>query len=139
MADDPTAILAAIRDRAGVFAKLGPPRPALGFGSEVYNAAIASAEDAPSLLAAIEAVLKLHQPGPVTIIGTLCKRHSNHRYFSITSTEAEDVRACQDCEAMVYRSCSGCGHPAPVDMCPVREAIRAALARTGLSEDEGHG
>ena len=76
MADDLTAILAAIRDRAGVFAKFGPPRPALGFGSEVYNAAIASAEDASSLVAAVEAVLKaadsararqqVYLPGSVT-------------------------------------------------------------------------
>lgn len=131
MADDPTAYLAGIKDRA----KAAADFPLAEFAGLINHDTktvggwiAASALDVPALVAAVEAVLKLHQPGPVTIIGTLCKRHANHRYFSITSTEAEDVRACQDCEAMVYRSCSGCGHPAPVDMCPVREAIRAALS-----------
>ena len=89
----------------------------------------------PRLLKAVDDVLKPHQPGPVTIFGSLCKRHENHRYFSITATEADDVRACPDCEATAYASCSGCGHPVPVDSCPVRAAIGAALTGKEGTED----
>jgi predicted RNA-binding Zn ribbon-like protein len=53
MPDDLASTLAGIRDRAGVFAKVGPPRP-----SASANAAFASAADVPPLLAAIEAALK---------------------------------------------------------------------------------
>ena len=81
----------------------------------------------PRLVAALEAVLKLHQPGRVMILGALCKRHESHRHFSITSTEADSVRACQDCTATVYRSCTGCGPQVSVDACPNRAAITAAL------------
>lgn len=56
---DLSATLAPIKERAGVLAKLGPPRPAQGFGSETCNAAIASAGDVPGLVAFAEAVLKL--------------------------------------------------------------------------------
>jgi hypothetical protein len=82
----------------------------------------------PRLLAAVEAALKLHGPGCVTILGALCKRHENHRFFSITATEADDVRACRDCEATVYTSCAGCGTGASVEACPTRAAITTALA-----------
>lgn len=51
---DPSAALEAIRDRAGVVAKLGPPRP----GGDLINAAHRSAADVPRLLAAVEAVLE---------------------------------------------------------------------------------
>ena len=51
----PSATLEAIRDRAGVVAKLGPPRP----GGDLINAAHRSAADVPSLVAALEAALKL--------------------------------------------------------------------------------
>jgi hypothetical protein len=83
----------------------------------------------PRLLAALDAVLKLHQPGRVTILGALCKRHENHRHFSITRTEADDVRACPDCVARVYISCAGCGPQVSVDACPVRAAITAELTK----------
>lgn len=88
-------------------------------------------EDIPRLVAAIEAALKPHQPGRVTIYGNLCKLHENHRHFSITRTEADDVRACPDCAATVYPSCTGCGPHVSADACPVREAITTALAGTG--------
>ena len=83
---------------------------------------------APRLLAAVEAVLKPHQSGPVTILGSLCKRHENHRFFSVTRTEADAVRACPDCPATVWTSCAGCGPQVSADACLVREAITAALA-----------
>lgn len=86
-----------------------------------------SARDVPRLLAAVEAVLKDHQTGRVTVLGSLCERHENHRYFSITATEATDVRACPDCTATVYDSCTGCGPQVPVDRCPPRNAITCAL------------
>jgi len=88
----------------------------------------------PRLLVAVERVLELHQPGRVKVFGYTCKRHENHRFFSITRTEADDVRACRDCTATVYSSCTGCGPQVSVDACPVREAITAAL--TGDSESE---
>ena len=127
---DPAAILAGIKERAKAaadfplaeFAKL------IDHDTKTVGGWIsASALDVPPLVAALEAVLKLHQPGPITIFGSLCKRHENHRHFSIDAREAADVRACQDCEAAVYNSCNGCGHPVPVDECLVREAITAAL------------
>lgn len=72
---------------------------------------------------AVEAVLAQHQPGRVAILGALCSRHKDHRYFSITSTEAADVAACPDCAPHVYVSCEGCGPQKPLDSCPVRSAI----------------
>ena len=81
----------------------------------------------PRLLAAVFDLLKQHRPGPVTILGSLCERHANHRYFSIDACEAVDVQACTDCEATVYRSCTGCGHPVPVDSCPIRKTITREL------------
>ena len=54
---DPASALQAIRDRAGIVAKLGPPRP----GGDLINAAHRSAADVPRLLAAVEAALELHQ------------------------------------------------------------------------------
>ena len=78
MTDDLAATLAGIRERAGVFVKLGPPRPV---ASAVANAAYASAADVPPLLAALEAVLERHveaviedMPGPFHY----CKTCSGH-------------------------------------------------------------
>ena len=107
-------------------------------GRDEENAAfIVTARTAmPRLLAAVERVLELHQPGRVKVFGYTCKRHENHRFFSITRTEADDVRACRDCTATVYSSCTGCGPQVSVDACPVREAVTTAL--TGDSETGDH-
>lgn len=67
------------------------------------------AQHIPALLAAVEAALAQHQPGRVAVLGALCPRHKDHRYFSITSVEAAGVTACPDCTATVYDSCPGCG------------------------------
>jgi hypothetical protein len=83
----------------------------------------------PVLLAAVEAVLALHQPGPFVLLGALCKDHAVCRDFSITSNEADRVRACPDCSATVRVSCT-CGYP-DIERCPHREAITAKL----LSEE----
>ena len=94
----------------------------------VFNAAQDRlAERTPALLAAVEAVLAHHQPGRVLITGALCPRHENHRRFSITGTEAASVRDCPDCAAAVWTSCAGCGPQMPLDSCPARTAISAAL------------
>jgi hypothetical protein len=85
--------------------------------------------DGRALLAAIGVALEPHQPGARTVLGALCKRHENHRYFSVTSTEADDVRACPDCTAAVWTSCAGCGGGVPADECPVREAITRELTK----------
>lgn len=53
---DPSAAIQSIRDRAGIVAKLGPPRP----GGDLINAAHRSAADVPALLKAVEAALKRH-------------------------------------------------------------------------------
>jgi hypothetical protein len=95
----------------------------------------ALARHSRTLLAAVEAALKLHQPGCVTILGALCKRHRSHRFFSITSTEADDVRSCPDCAATVYNSCTGCGPQVSVDSCPTRNGITAALAGKEADDD----
>jgi len=114
---DLPAILKAMRDRAGFEAAC----TAEPIGTR-------SCDDVTLLVMAIEDVLKPHQPGRVTILGALCKHHENHRHFSITSTEADGVRACPDCTATVYNSCTGCGPQVNVDACPVRTVITRALA-----------
>ncbi len=83
------------------------------------------------LVAALEAVLKPHQPGRVNILGALCERHENYRYFSITRTEADDLRACGDCDVTLYASCAGCGLHMRADACPVREAITREITGKG--------
>lgn len=93
------------------------------------------AAEVPRLLAAVEAVLAQHQPGRVLITGALCPQHENHRYFSITGTEAASVRDCPDCAAAVWTSCAGCGPQMPLDSCPARTAISAAL----LGEEKADG
>lgn len=126
-----SAALDEIKERARVAADDKQDGVALWIG-----ALGASQEDVPRLVAAIEAVLAPHQPGRVQILGHLCKHHENHRYFSITSTEADHVRACPDCTATVYTSCAGCGIGMSVDECPVREAITRELAK-GETGDGG--
>jgi len=86
-----------------------------------------SADQVPRLLAAVEAALARHEPGPVTIVGRLCKRHDSYRYFSISAAESADVEACPACQAAVWVSCAGCGRPTPLESCPTRAAIERAL------------
>ena len=85
------------------------------------------------LLAAVEAVLALHQPGPFVLLGALCKDHAVYPHFSITSTEADHVRECSDYSASVSVSCT-CGHP-DIERCPHREAITREL----LGKEDGNG
>ena len=93
-----------------------------------------SQADVPALLGALEAVLALHQPGRVLILGRLCRKHEAHRHFSITSTEVEGVRDCPDCEATILTSCTGCGGGLSFDHCPARKAISAALIGDRVAE-----
>jgi hypothetical protein len=81
--------------------------------------------DAERMHAAIEAVLELHQPGPVLLLGTLCKNHAEYRFFSIDSTEQERVRACPDCHAVLRIHCT-CGS-GRFDRCRTRVAITSAI------------
>jgi len=132
MARDPdpaSATLTAIRDEAlGSIAYAGNHAcPDAGSSCSAHNAL--------RLLAAVEAVLKDHQPGRVKVFGYTCKSHEQHRFFSITSTEAGDVRACGQCTATVYNACTGCGPQVSVDACPVREAVTTAL--TGQEAGSG--
>ena len=133
MAPDPSpvpasATLAAIRDEALCSIAYADDHACPDAGSSC------SAHNALRLLVAVERVLELHQPGRIKVFGYTCKSHEQHRFFSITSTEAGDVRACGQCTATVYNACTGCGPQVSVDACPVREAITAAL--TGDSESE---
>jgi len=96
------------------------------------KAAAELAHWAPRLLAAVEAVLDLHQPGPVVVLGALCKEHEAYRHFSITGAEAERARACPDCEAIICASCT-CGHH-DFERCAHRQAIT-----TELLGEEGSG
>ena len=94
----------------------------------------ASVNDSPfgdlrRALAAVEAVLKLHQPGRIMVLGALCKDHEGYRHSSITSTEAARIRACPDCAATANVSCS-CGYAA-FDRCPHRTAITGNCRRGG--------
>jgi hypothetical protein len=86
-----------------------------------------AAQDVPVLLAVVGKLLEPHQPGPFTILGSLCGQHANHRYFSITGSEAANIGTCLACSATVYTSCSGCGPHVAVDRCPVRSAAAAVL------------
>lgn len=86
---------------------------------------------APRLFAAVQKVLAQHQPGRVLILGALCPAHEDYRYFSITSTEAANVGACQDCAATVHDSCAGCGPQVRLDSCPVRAIITRELLGKG--------
>lgn len=117
MSEDVTALLAGIKERRASRAEHAP-----GMG--------APAADFDRLVKAVEAVLAQHQPGRVAIIGVVCKRHEAHRNFSIDAREAADVRACPDCMATVYASCTGCATGVSVDACPVRGAITRALTGT---------
>jgi hypothetical protein len=120
----------------------GAPNPDYDFiHSEICELTHGDAEfiamartDMPRLLAALDAVLKPHQPGRITLYGSLCEHHENHRYFSIDRTEADHVRACPDCSATVYISCAGCGPAVSMDQCPVRSLTTAAL--TGEEGDQ---
>jgi hypothetical protein len=93
-------------------------------GAMAHRLSDAAAEDVPRLLAAVEAVLALHQPGVFVLLGHLCAEHKMYRMFSITSDEADRVHACPHCSAVVVRACT-CGHPAWP--CPACQAIACAL------------
>ena len=123
MADNTIPALEEIRVRQEVIFDdpAGRERP------DLLLAIKAAREDVPRLLAVVDAVLKPHQPGRIIISGALCARHENHRYFSITQREAEDVIACAACPAAVYTSCTGCSAPTPYASCPVRQAITREL------------
>jgi hypothetical protein len=122
--DRVAAYLAEVRERTE---RPVPHATSLPIGHAGVRTLMESAADVPRLLAAVKAALVQHQPGRVLITGALCPRHENHRHFSITGTEAASVRDCPDCAAAVWTSCAGCAPQMPLDSCPVRTAISAAL------------
>jgi hypothetical protein len=83
--------------------------------------------DAERMADALDKVLERHGPGRYVVLGGTCLVHENYRYFSITAIEAAAVDACQDCEGATYLSCAACGDHVPLDRCPDRVAITAAL------------
>jgi hypothetical protein len=97
----------------------------------------ASVADSPfgdlrKALAAVEAVLALHQPGWTVVLGAVCHDHEAFRHFSITAAEADRCRACPACEATVSVACT-CGY-VDAERCPHRQAIAAGL----LGKEDGH-
>ena len=128
VADDPLALLEGMRSR---HRKIALP----GTGEAVCDSDRHKWPCHAHLLgAALDAVLKPHQPGRIIIFGALCKVHENYRHFSVTQNEADDVAACEACKATVYTSCSGCGAEIPITRCAVRNDITREL----LGE-AGHG
>jgi hypothetical protein len=115
-AGDPAAALAGIRER---YAERIKTTISLG----------ADPVDSARSIAALDAVLELHGPGPITILGSgsLCRRHESSRFFSITTAEADAIRACPDCAAATWVSCAGCGPSVDVDECPTRAVIAREL------------
>lgn len=97
---------------------------------------VAARSDVPRLVAAVEAVLSLHQPGRRVVFGWCCERHESHLHFSITALEAAGVAACPDCSATVYVSCTGCPASTDIARCKTRAAISAAL--TGEASTDGN-
>jgi hypothetical protein len=91
----------------------------------------------PLAIGALERLLADHQPGRIVILGSLCRRHANYRHFSITATEAEDVRACLLCAATAHASCTGCGGQVSADACPVRGAITRELTGKDGTDEQG--
>jgi hypothetical protein len=87
------------------------------------------AEFVPPLIGAAKAALELHGPGPITILGSgsLCRHHESSRFFSITTAEADAIRACPNCAAATWVSCAGCGPSVDVDECPTRAVIAREL------------
>jgi hypothetical protein len=130
MADDRLAAeLAAIRELLGERAALAvkamvPERDTGQYVREIALAVTLAGYVFP-LLVAVEAVLELHQPGPVLLLGALCKNHAEYRFFSIDSTEQERLRACPDCQAVLRIHCT-CGS-GRFDRCRARVAITSAL------------
>jgi hypothetical protein len=117
------AELAAIKQRSAILGEPGAAYRTLIGRAQCLD----SAADVPPLLAAVDRVLKLHQPGARVVLGALCDRHEVCRHFSITATEAAGVMACTDCKADVYQSCTGCGEHVNVEKCPVRTVITGEL------------
>jgi hypothetical protein len=111
--DDLTAALDQIRER-------GYRNGATG-ATLLAGLSDAAAVDVPLLLAAIETVLKLHQPHPVKWTNP-CGKHWDF---------AGDYSACTDCEHIAYIACTRCRNtedePARFGHCEVRETVRAAL------------
>ena len=69
-------------------------------------------------------------------IGTVPTPHAGLGMVDIDGFDnsAADVTACPDCPATVYVSCAGCGPHVPLDSCPVRTAISAALLGEGETD-----
>jgi len=135
----PADLTSALKEIRGRIALVNSPavEPVPVPGDDAGNARLRLwLEDAPRLLALTDAVLDLHKPGRVTIVGALCPEHENHRFFSITRTEAADVAACPDCAGAVYETCAGCGTSARLDRCPIREAVSRALGVGQISSGE---
>ena len=81
--------------------------------------------------AAVEAVLRPHQPGRIVIMGALCAAHEAHRHFSITGTEAQAVRDCPECAGEPFVICTGCAGATAFTDCPVRKVVAVELLGEG--------
>jgi hypothetical protein len=91
-----------------------------------------TSRDAARLVAAVEAVLDMHRPGHIKLLGSVCQDHEAFPHFSITSTEADRVRACTACAATVCVTCT-CGY-VEFDRCPHRAAISSAIVPSAVHD-----
>ena len=113
---DPAALLGKIRERAADADK------AFKFGGDFSLAAARSQTDVPALLAALDEVLRLHQPKPVC--------------------DLADGNSYQSCHGRPEGSrCSSCADEDVANLwaewpCPTALRIRAALAGADSSEKE---
>lgn len=118
MADDLSAALAEIRERRAIATMAAP----LAFK--------ASAGDVPRLLAAVEAVLKLHarQETPMRSYD-LDLRCPVHREMIAPRPSFTEIRDCPDC---TYRERHPCTHCREDDWpCPTVQAVTAPLTGEG--------
>ena len=139
-----SAVLAEIRERSE--RPLGPSAMALPISSPAVQGLLESAADVPRLLAALDAVLRLHRPH--RIYDECEHEHTEDEVRAGTAVDAGEFFACEEsfervvcrhcCAADGYGQTEDCATDHAADECwpcPTAQAITRAL--TG--EDRDHG
>jgi hypothetical protein len=119
-----TAALNEIRERSD---RPLPHVTSLPISHDGVRCLMASAADVPRLLAAVDAVLKVHHPEPATL-WRACPEHQMTRTLK-DKNRWEKMRACPDCEQVAVPSCGECldaDWPCPT----VTELTRALTGET---------
>lgn len=91
--------------------------------------ATASADDIPRLLAAVEALLKLHQrqERPVLSWDRACPAHRDKHGFA--DPRQREARDCPHCRFSEFYVCSHCSCPNDRWPCPTAQAIAGVMTR----------